>query len=312
MFTSLLSTQLQLIEQVALRPSPALTSQCSRQNSSRESQVYQNGTRHNILNKARWSCLIWSSSGSAISSISKLCGGEFCGAENPPYLTSHCSSSSHTPWPQACHTLALQSSMAPSSFGNKYKVFFFLNLVFYGTCCLNSAYLRALSPATLLLTLYPLVQPDFSFPVTPCTFQPLCLCSACACCRVCPFPLSLWKFDSFLTASSESLLLSEVPLLPRIRCDPFHLLYTLHLILWTSASTVWKHSCPKKDWPLPLGVCNCCSQYAARMSCSSACILCQATETGMPGLARTPLRPCLWMPACSTTGHWLVPFSAYI
>ena len=111
------------------------------------------------------------------------------------------------------------------------KFFFFLNLVFYGTCYLNSAYLRALSPATLLLTPYPLVQPDFSFPVTPCTFQPLCLCSACACCRVCPFPLSLWKFDSFLTASSESLLLSEVPLLPRIRCDPFHLLYTLHLIL---------------------------------------------------------------------------------
>ena len=32
------------------------------------------------------------------------------------------------------------------------------------------------------------------------------------------------------------------------------------------------------------------------MSCSSACILCQATETGMPGLARTPLRPCLWIP----------------
>lgn len=125
MFTSLLSTQLQLIEQVALRPSPALTSQCSRQNSSRESQVYQNGTRHNVLNKARWSCLIWSSSGSAISSVSKLCGGEFCGGENPPYLTSHCSSSSHTPWPQACHTLALQSSMAPSSFGNKYKNFFF-------------------------------------------------------------------------------------------------------------------------------------------------------------------------------------------
>lgn len=125
MFTSLLSTQLQLIEQVASRRSPALTSQCSRQNSPWESQVYQNGTRHNILNKVRWPRLIWSSPGSIISSISKLCGGEFCGGENPPYLTSRCSSSSNTPQPQACHTLALQPSMAPSSFGNKYNFFFF-------------------------------------------------------------------------------------------------------------------------------------------------------------------------------------------
>lgn len=110
-------------------------------------------------------------------------------------------------------------------------IFFFLNLVFHGTHCLISAYLRALSPATLLLTPYPLVQLNFSFPVTPCAFQPLWLCSPCACCRVCPFPLSLWKYDSFFTASSEFHLLSDVPLLPGIRCDPFHLLYTLHLIL---------------------------------------------------------------------------------
>lgn len=109
-------------------------------------------------------------------------------------------------------------------------IFFFLNLAFYGPRCLIAAYLRASSPTALLLTPYPLVHLN-SFPVTPCALQPLCHCSACACCRVCPLPLSLWKYDSFFTASGESHPLSEVPLLPQIRCGPFHLLYTLHLIL---------------------------------------------------------------------------------
>lgn len=130
------------------------------------------------------------------------CAVGICGGESPPYLASPCSSPSHTPQPQACHILALQPSIAPSSFGNNNN-FFFLNLAFYGPRCLIAAYLQASSPTTLLLTPYRLVQLN-SFPVTPCALQPLCSCSACACCRVCPLPLSLWKYDSFFTASGES------------------------------------------------------------------------------------------------------------
>lgn len=85
--------------------------------------------------------------------------------------------------------------------------------------CYSASYPLSPSPAELLFSSHTLCFPASMF------------CSAYACCRVCPFPLSLWKYDSFFTASSEFHLLSEVPLLPRIRCDPFHLLYTLHLIL---------------------------------------------------------------------------------
>ena len=150
---------------------------------------------------------------SIISSTSRLCSGEFCGGESLPYLASPCSSSSHTPQPQACHTPAMQPSTAPSSLGIKYN---FFDLAFDDTHGLIPTYLLALSPTTLLLAPFPLVKLNFSFSVTHCAFLPLCLCSACAHCQVCPSPLGLWKYDSFFTASGKSHLLPEVPLYPEL------------------------------------------------------------------------------------------------
>lgn len=118
-----------------------------------------------------------------------------------------------TPQPQAYHTPVLQPSMAPSSPGIKYN---FFDLAFGDTHGLIPTYLLALSPTTLLLPPYPLVKFNFSFPIAPCAFPPLCLCSACAHCQVCPSPLGLGKYDSFFTASGESQLLPEVPLYPEL------------------------------------------------------------------------------------------------
>ena len=157
------------------------------------------------------------------------CAVGICGGESPPYLASPCSSPSHTPQPQACHILALQPSIAPSSFGNNNNFFFFKPGVLWSP-------LPDRSLPSSLISYYLASYPLSPGPAELFSSHTLCFAASVQLLSLCllpglPFAPQSLEIRFLLHSIRRVPSLSEVPLLPRIRCGPFHLLYTLHLIL---------------------------------------------------------------------------------